>query len=221
MDPATESSSFARILDPIDRISEVLFGLIMVLGFTGSLSAAATGRADIRTMLFGAIGCSLAWGLIDAMMYIMACLNERGENLRTLRLVKGAPDASAAKARIQAALPQAIRPLIDDPELERIRQKVISMPTPLRGPRVKWSDLYGAATVFTLVVSSTLPVALPFVFLPEVASALRVSNLIAIIMLFLTGYGFGRCSELNPWMTGSAMVVLGGAMVGLTIALGG
>ena len=51
-----------RVLEPIERISEVLFGLIMVLGFTGSLSAAQAGRSDVRTMLFGAIGCNLAWG---------------------------------------------------------------------------------------------------------------------------------------------------------------
>ena len=50
------------LLDPIERLSEVLFGLIMVLSFTGSLSAATAGREEIRTMLFGAIGCNLAWG---------------------------------------------------------------------------------------------------------------------------------------------------------------
>jgi hypothetical protein len=37
-----------RILDPVERISEVLFGLIMVLTFTGSLSAAEAGRAEVR-----------------------------------------------------------------------------------------------------------------------------------------------------------------------------
>jgi len=34
----------ARVLDPIDRVSEVLFGLIMVLTFTGSLSVAEAGH---------------------------------------------------------------------------------------------------------------------------------------------------------------------------------
>ena len=53
-----------RVLTPNERISEVLFGLIMVLTFTGSLSVAEAGREDIRTMLIGALGCNLAWGLI-------------------------------------------------------------------------------------------------------------------------------------------------------------
>ena len=77
MTGAAKAASSKRILEPIERISEVLFGLIMVLTFTGSLSAAESGRAEVRVMLVGALGCNLAWGLIDAIMYLMATLSER------------------------------------------------------------------------------------------------------------------------------------------------
>jgi len=59
-------------------MSEVLFGLIMVLTFTGSLSVAEAGRDEVRTMLIGALGCNLAWGIIDAVLYLMGSLAERG-----------------------------------------------------------------------------------------------------------------------------------------------
>ena len=71
------STSDGRILDPIDRISEVLFGLFMVLTFTGTLSVASAGREDVRTMLIAAIGCNTAWGFVDAMMYVLRTLVER------------------------------------------------------------------------------------------------------------------------------------------------
>src|SRR6188472_7613 len=61
-----------RVLDPIERVSEVLFGLIMVLTFTGSLSVANPDRSEVREMLYGAIGCNLAWGIVDAVMYVLA-----------------------------------------------------------------------------------------------------------------------------------------------------
>ncbi len=35
--------STKRMLEPIERVSEVLFGMIMVLPFTGSLNVAWTG----------------------------------------------------------------------------------------------------------------------------------------------------------------------------------
>jgi len=51
--------------------------------------------------------------------------------------------------------------------------------------------------------------------------ALRVSNAIAIVMLFVAGYAFGRMTGRHPWLVGISMVVLGLILVGLTIALGG
>ena len=70
--------SSKRVLTPSERISEVLFGLIMVITFTGSLSVTEAGREDIRTMLIGALGCNLAWGIIDAVLYLMGCLADKG-----------------------------------------------------------------------------------------------------------------------------------------------
>ncbi len=60
--------SSTRLLEPSERIAEVLFGLIMVLTFTGSLSVAEAGRDDVRTMLIGALGCNIAWGVIDGVL---------------------------------------------------------------------------------------------------------------------------------------------------------
>jgi hypothetical protein len=65
------------VLDPVERISEVLFGLIMALTFPGAISAAQE-RGEIRTLLVGALTCNVAWGMIDAAMHRMACLTERG-----------------------------------------------------------------------------------------------------------------------------------------------
>jgi hypothetical protein len=98
-----------RVLDPIDRVSEVLFGLIMVLTFTGSLSVAESGREDVRAMLIGALGCNIAWGIIDAMLYLMGCLAEKGRGLITLRAVRKAVDPREAQRHIADALPPVWR----------------------------------------------------------------------------------------------------------------
>jgi hypothetical protein len=83
MDDA-QRKRFKRVLDPISRTSEVLFGLIMVLTLTNALSAASTGREDIHTLLIGAIGCNIAWGLVDAVMFLVSTLTERGHGLLTI-----------------------------------------------------------------------------------------------------------------------------------------
>jgi hypothetical protein len=94
--------SSKRVLDPIDRVSEVLFGLIMVLTFTGSLSVAEVGRESIRTMLIGALGCNLAWGIIDGVFYLMGCLAEKGRGVLAFRAVRKATDPKKAQRLIAA-----------------------------------------------------------------------------------------------------------------------
>jgi VIT1/CCC1 family predicted Fe2+/Mn2+ transporter len=75
--------------------------------------------------------------------------------------------------------------------------------------------------VFVFVVVSTLPVTIPFVLMSDVMRAMRVSNAIAVALLFVAGYIFGRITGRPPVLVGMGMVVFGAALVGLTIALGG
>jgi hypothetical protein len=210
-----------RALDPIDRLSEVLFGLIMVLTFTGSISVAEAGREDIRTMLVGALGCNLAWGLIDAVFYLMGCLAEKGRDLATFRAVRDAPDAASAQRLLADALPPMVASVMEPAEIASLRARVLQLPTPPGRASLGTQDLRGALGVFLWVVLSTFPVVIPFIVMRDPAPALRVSNAIAVALLFAAGYGFGRLTGRNPAVVGVAMVVLGSLLVGITMALGG
>jgi hypothetical protein len=213
--------SSKRVLEPYDRVSEVLFGLIMVLTFTGSLSIAEAGREDIRTMLIGALGCNLAWGIIDGVLYLMGCLAEKGEGLLTLRAVRKATDPQKAQRLIANALPPVVSSILKPEELETMRQRLKDGPEPPERARLEKDEWLGALGVFLLVFLSTFPVVIPFLVMKNAWLALRISNAIAIAMLFLTGCTFGRITGRLPWLMGLSMVILGTILVGLTMALGG
>jgi len=208
-------------LDPNDRVSEILFGLIMVLTFTGSLSVAEAGRAEVRDMLIGALGCNLAWGLIDGVFYLMGCLAERGRGLLAFRAVRAASGSEEERRTVADALPPLIASILRPAELESMSQRLKALPEPPPRARVRKDDLLGAAWVFLLVFLSTLPVVIPFTFMKDVTLALRVSNAIAIVMLYLAGHSFGRITGRHPVFFGIAMVVFGATLVSITIALGG
>jgi hypothetical protein len=211
-----------RVLRSEERISEVLFGLIMVITFTGSLSVAEAGRDDVRAMLIGAVGCNLAWGIIDAVMYLMGCMAESGRNVRAFRAARGATDPEAARRIVADALPPVVASVLKAEELESIHERLKRLPEPPRGGgRLTGDDWLGALGVFLLVFLATLPVTIPFMVMHSAAPAMRVSNGIAIGMLFVLGYTFGRTVGRNPWLHALWMVVLGGLLVALTIALGG
>jgi hypothetical protein len=213
--------STKHVLEPNERIAEVLFGLIMVLTFTGSLSVAEADRADVRTMLIGALGCNLAWGLIDAVLYLMGSLSEKGTGLLTFRAVRRAEDPNHARRLIANALPSVVAAVLEPAELDTILQRLRRLPEPAGRARLHKDDWWGALGVFLLVFVSTFPVAIPFLVMHDAGPALRVSNGIAITLLFILGYAFGRCTSHNPWVMGVSMVALGTILVGLTMALGG
>ena len=157
----------ARVLDPIDRISEVLFGLFMVLTFTGTLSVLDSGRDEVRSMLVAAIGCNIAWGFVDGVMYVLRNLVARGRKARLVRAVRAASQPEQAHRLIGDEI-GGLSGALGTAELERVRQWIVAQPEQDRpAVRVTGLDLRGAVAVFLLVFLSTFPVVLPFVFIAD------------------------------------------------------
>jgi VIT1/CCC1 family predicted Fe2+/Mn2+ transporter len=209
------------VLDPINRVSEIIFGLIMALTFTGSVSAATAGREEIRTMMFAALGCNLAWGLVDAVMYLVGILTERTRNLTLLRRVRSAVVPREAQAILADAFPGRLGSVISAEGLEDLRQRLAALPEPPTRGRLGRDGFVGAVGVLLIVVLTTFPVVVPFMLFSETLLAMCVSNAVALATLFACGFTLGRYSGGIPWRSGFAMAALGVVLVAATMALGG
>jgi hypothetical protein len=216
-----DTATRRRVLDPLERTSEVLFGLIMALTFTGSLSVASAGRSEVRDMLIGAVGCNLAWGLVDAVMYLLSTLVERGRNLNLYRRVRAATEPAEVRQALADAMPSVVAAAIGDAGLDRLHGTLVGLPEPPARARLRRDNFAGALGVFLLVVLSTLPVVVPFLLMADAHAALRVSNGIAIALLFACGWRMGHYTGGRPLRWGLVMVVVGAALVALTLVLGG
>ena len=209
-----------RVLDPVDRVSEVLFGLLMALTFTGSVSVATDGQEELRTMMAAALGCNLAWGLVDAVMYLVRIATARARAANLMTRLRATTDATAAHNLIADALPAPLGAVADYGALETLRQHLLAgsaEPARLLGRH----EFLGALGVFLLVVLATFPLVIPFLLFDTTSLALRVSNVVALILLFVSGWSLGRYAEGRAWLWGFAMAGLGAALVGAIIALGG
>jgi hypothetical protein len=209
------------VLSPVDRISELLFGLLMALSFTGAVSVATAGKNEIHELFITSFGCNLAWGLVDAVMYLVRTVTERGRGLSLVHAVRAAPTAQQGRALMQAELSRAVAGVVSAAELEAIRGRVVALKDVPPRPHIKWDDLLAALAVFLLVVLSTFPVVLPFALMTDVAAAKNVSGGIAVVMLFLGGLGFGRYAGYGSWRSGLIMAALGVLLVGAIKVLGG
>lgn len=211
----------ARVLDPVERVTEVIFGLLMAMTFTGTISVATAGQEAERTMMLAALGCNLAWGLADAVMYLLRTLVEHTRN-RTLRAnLCSAPDIAAGQALIADALPPRIAAAVGPDELESLRRRVVEYASVPPQPRLGWSDFKGAIGVFLLVVVSTFPLVVPFLLLDDTALAIRASNLVGLGVLFLAGWMLAKYAGAKPWQGALALTVTGAVLITAIIALGG
>jgi hypothetical protein len=212
-------SGRSRVLEPGDRFGEVIFALIMVLTFTGSISVATSGRQEIREILIGALGCNLAWGIVDGVMFIVSSLGYRARQARIRHVV---PTVAPAVARelVRTELPEVVDAALDDAAVDQVAAHIGRM---REGPEpgLTRNDLLGALGVFLIVTLSTLPVVVPFLLVEEVHRALRLSNGIALAMLFVAGASFGKASGLRPRLVGIAITILGAVLVAVTMARGG
>jgi len=192
----------------------------MVLTFTGAISVATDGRQEIRELLWAALGCNVAWGLVDAIMYLMNVLMERGHDLVMVQKIRGATQGEARKI-VKEEIRPAVAALMTDEELDTFTSRLKRVPEPSKTILFTSNDILACVQIFLLVFLCTLPVALPFLFLDEVAQALRVSNAFAVFQLFIGGYILAGYAGFRRWLTAVIYTLIGIALVTLTMALGG
>jgi hypothetical protein len=209
-----------RILDPISRLSEIMFGLLMALTFTGTMSVVIGAGGDVRSVLVAALGCNLAWGIVDGTMHVLTTVTGRGRDIARNRLIRhAAPDE--ARRLVREGLPDGAGSIMTDDEIDRIREWLWRLPDDAKPASITSVDLRAAGLVFLLVVSATLPPAVPFILFDDVHLAMRVSNLIALVMLFWIGRQFDRQMNRTALPMRIVVPVIGCLLVALTIALGG
>jgi len=209
------------LLNPLDRAAEILFGLIMALSFTCSIGIATRGPAEVRQLIIGAIGCNLAWGIVDATMYLIGVLARKSRSKTIFDAVQNPSEADKAKSYISEELPSVLVAAIGGEGLERVRNKLGRMENTSVDVRLNGRDIKEALAIFFLIFISTFPVVIPFVFIGNTQVALRVSNLVAIVMMFLCGWQVARYVGYNKWKMSLAIILIGIMLVAITISLGG
>ena len=216
---------FATHLDPGGIFGEILFGLIMVLTFTlgAGLTIKEEGPEAVHGLLIAALGCNLAWGLIDGVMYIMGCLLDRGRRNRMLVALQDAADEAAALRAIEGELDGPLVDLLTPAERRAAYREIwqLSARAEPERPRIRRDDLLGGLASGLLVLLTALPGAVPFLFMQDKFEALRASNAILLALLFWCGFFWARFTGVNRWLAGLAMTLIGTGLVAAAIRLGG
>ncbi|MBB4289560.1 VIT1/CCC1 family predicted Fe2+/Mn2+ transporter [Rhizobium leguminosarum] len=214
-----------NIIDPGDALGEVLFGLIMALTLTvGSRLVFEDEGLDVHELIVATIGCNVAWGIIDAVLFILGTTFYKSRRLRLFRQIKAARSETAALKMLTQEFPIEEAPFsakaADTDALYRSLLTLASRADPRKASLSK-DELLAAIAVFFLVSVTSIPAVTPFLLIDNAHLALRVSNLFLIILLFVTGYAWAEFSGGRPFHAGMTMTCLGLLLVAIAIALGG
>lgn len=217
-------SYYERHLEPSEFWGAVLFGLIMAMIFTlGGRSIVSEGRDATRDMLLGVVGCNVAWGLIQGWMFILDAMFERSRIAQLVKEVQEEKDQELALAAVRDELDSTLAEITSGEERARLYQHILGnmKRADTSKTRMKRDDLAGAFGVFVLVSLTALPAILPFLFIENLRTALRVSNLLQVSLLFFVGYRWASVTNANKWLAGLVVMLVGVVMAVIGEVLGG
>ncbi|CCM77448.1 VIT1/CCC1 transporter family protein [Rhizobium mesoamericanum] len=221
----TSRPRIADVIDPGDALGEVLFGLIMALTFTvGSRLVFTEQGLNVRELIVATIGCNLAWGIIDAVLFVLGTVFYKSRRARLFRQIKAAKSEQEAISALKREFPIDGEPLASAAaDEEALYQALLKLTGRASAAKVRLSrdDFLAAFIVFLLVSVTSLPAVIPFFMIDSVELALRASNVLLISLLFMTGCAWARFSDAKPLNAGITMTCLGLVLVGIAIALGG
>jgi len=210
-------------LTPSERLSEALYSLILVLTVISAIEITiARDQQTSSTILFVALGASVAWGMVDAVVYVLTGLHKRNHHVRVVSRIKKRPKADAIR-QIDDELEDSLIGVLDKEERDRIAEQVFATmhdATPLRQGVTK-DDVLGGIASFLISFIIVLPPLMPFILNLPLDYAIRLSNVIAVAMLFIVGYVSGGLGGMNRIRWALTITVLGVIIVLVTILLGG
>jgi VIT1/CCC1 family predicted Fe2+/Mn2+ transporter len=213
-----------RYLDPVDSLGEMLFGLIMALTFTlGARLLTRQSEIDVPELIGGMIGCNIAWGIIDAVLYLIGSLFSRNQRIRLVQKLRSAKSEAESMAAIRDAFSLEDEPIANEQDRATFHRVVLGLlkNATVTRAHLRWQDMKSAVAIFVLVSLTALPGVVPFLILGDSYLALRLANLLQIGLLFVVGFRWAEHTGANPWWTGSGLVALSIALVAVAVVLGG
>lgn len=213
-----------RYLDPVDSLLEILFGLIMSLTLTiGARLLLRRDELSAAELVTALAGCNFAWGIIDAVFYLLGARFSRNIRARFVRRLQTAPDDADALALLDQEFDIDRALLPDEADRAIVRRALLDALRHANTSRVGIGvDDYVAAGIVCLLVAATaIPAIASLLLVTDTTLALRLANAAQIALLFLVGYSWAQHAGANRWKTGATIASLAVGLVLVAVVLGG
>lgn len=221
-----------EFLDPIDALFAIFYSILFAMLFTlsygvliyrGVIPSAFTSGYG-QDLVLAIVGVVAVWGVIDGVLYLLGGIFTRSERRRLLQSVQSSESESEAVAAIADELDFVLEPITSDEQRQALYRDVLAYLSRAEPKAVglERADVVGAVTLVAVSVIAVLPSMLPLLLMPDnFAQAIRLSNIVSVVVIFAAGYSWGVHTGTNPWKTGLLLASICLCLVLLGVWLGG
>lgn len=213
-----------RYLDPSESLLEILFGLVMALTMTAGARLLSTpAEINLVELVAALMGCNVAWGVIDAVFYLLGARFNRNRRVQLVRRLQTTQDEREAMALVREEFGLEGEPSMRGEDRAAFHRVVLEMLRHADTKRAHFRshDFVAATIVLVLVSVTAVPGLVPLLLIADEHLALRVANALQILLLFLIGYRWAHYAGASPWRSAATVGLLGVALVLVAVALGG
>lgn len=205
--------------------AEVMYAVIIAITFTSSLrDYNALAGIYYYTVVFSALFCCVAWGIADGLFYaweeryitraennIIESSKSPGNNEDTLSLIKNELDDTILRNLSEENREELYQKLVEDLAEVELRKKLSTRDT-----------FNIVLSTFLVSTGAGLIVVLPFFLIDDLSTALLISNLLGIFILFIIGFYRAQGRSLSAKATtGFSTAFVGIIITVITTLLGG
>lgn len=205
--------------------AEAIYAVIIAMTFTSVLrSYAAIDEAAYWEIIYPALFCCIAWGIADGLFYAW----ERRYNIRMenkiIDLSRPGQDRDEAMHLIREQLDDTILRNINYEKRTELYRNLMNHLDEVGAKRTpsRWDALSIISATFAISTAAGLAVVAPFFLVAGLKTALDISNMLGICLLFIIGYhrAYEKSASARMIM-GFGTAVIGIVIAAVTILLGG
>ncbi len=218
-------------LYPHERLVEIIYGLVIALTITSAIRVITGGvDLDIDLMAVASLGAGIAWGIIDAILYVLVVVFQRHRYFLIAGKIRSAKDEQEALSTIQGELEESIIGTLDVEDQKSVYRLVLHAQR--RSSDIRYTrqpgtigivreDIFGSVQIFLAMLLATVVVVIPLWLIEPPHAAVVVSNIVAFSALFVVGYTWAKHTSIRNTVFGLMLVMVGAVIVGISLVLGG
>lgn len=208
------SEYFISTAWPWEIVSGLFIVLIMINGSKNFVDSQLFSRFGLVILI---ATVNLLWAVVDGLLLIFTNLLERGRHNKMISTIKSS-DKNLAIQTVSSELSGTIINALDEEDkihiAETILGKILSSSTnTAKKFKISSRDILGSVIVIFFVFLPSILILPFFLFIANLSTAILISNIIGILILFGFGYRLGGCIKRNKILIGLTVAIIGLAVM--------